>query len=103
MKSINTKKSIRERGENESLWQYYARVKKVRRSKIKPLMDGIDTVMKWAAACVYYMNQRDALRYSLADPRVPCDTNIVERAIRPLTIIRKNSYFAQSVDGMKSL
>lgn len=116
--------SVRKRDENETLQEFYARVKKVRRSKIKPLMDGIDTVMKslasdttelkggryvkkgsayWAAACVYYMNQRDALRYFLADPRVPCDTNIVERAIRPLTIIRKNSYFAQSVDGMKCL
>lgn len=116
--------TVRERRSDETLQEYYDRVRQIRRSKIKPIMDSIDKVMKglaseatelkggryvkkgsayWAAACVYYMNQRDALRYFLADPRVPCDTNIVERAIRPLTIIRKNSYFSQSVEGMKSL
>ena len=42
--------SVRKRDENETLQEFYARVKKVRRSKIKPLMDGIDTVMKSLAS-----------------------------------------------------
>lgn len=110
----------------ETLESYYKRVAKNRSEKVEPLMEKLDIVMRsmseeltqrkktgkyeakvknnaYAAAVVYYMNQRDSLRYFLQDPRVPCDTNKVERAIRPLTILRKNAYFTQSVEGMENL
>ena len=41
--------------------------------------------------------------YFMSDPRVFCDTNVVERSIRPPTILRKNSSFVQSIKGMQSL
>src|SRR5205823_6852381 len=52
-----------------------------------------------------------AMRYALAhwgglilyldDGRLEMDTNVVERAIRPVTITRKNSLFAGSVAGAR--
>ena len=113
-----------QRKEQENQPDLLARRAKLRREKVKPLMDGIDKVMTalageytiikgtryqkskespYAGVAVYYMNQRDALRYFLTDVRVPCDTNYVERAIRPLTLIRKNAEFSQSIEGMESL
>ena len=110
--------------ENETQEQYHTRILNNRLNNVKPLMDHINTIMmhlaeevtelrggkyiakkknSYSAAVVYYMNQKEALRYFLTDPRVPCDTNIVERTIRPLTILRKNSNFAQSIEGVQSL
>ncbi|PWJ82316.1 transposase IS66-like protein [Pseudaminobacter salicylatoxidans] len=42
---------------------------------------------------------REALERFLADGRIEIDSNIVERAIRPQTITRKNSLFAGSDGG----
>ena len=113
-----------QRDPQESDEQYLERVRLNRRERVKPIMDDIDRIMlsmvseyteiknskyekksgsAWCAPVVYYMNRRDSLRYFLVDERVPCDTNVVERAIRPLTLIRKNSYFTQSIEGLESL
>ena len=54
---------------------------------------------KTAEAIRYALSRRDALEQFLADGRVEIDSNIVERAIRPQTITRKNSLFAGSDGG----
>lgn len=54
---------------------------------------------KTAEAIRYALSRRDALEQFLADGRVEIDSNIVERAIRPQTITRKNSLFAGSEGG----
>ena len=43
--------------------------------------------------------RREALERFLIDGRVEIDSNIVERAIRPQTITRKNALFAGSDGG----
>ena len=98
-------------------------VEQLRRDRIAPLMRHIDTIMlsmveeyteqskgryskkngsPYCKPVVYYMNLRDQLRYFLNDARVPCDTNLIERSIRPLTLIRKNNNFMQSIEGLKA-
>ena len=54
---------------------------------------------KTAEAIRYALSRRGALEQFLADGRVEIDSNIVERAIRPQTITRKNSLFAGSEGG----
>jgi hypothetical protein len=54
---------------------------------------------KLAEAIRYARSHRAALTLFLDDGRVEIDSNIVERAIRPQTITRKNSLFAGSVGG----
>jgi transposase len=54
---------------------------------------------KLAEAIRYARSHRAALLLFLEDGRVEIDSNIVERAIRPQTITRKNSLFAGSVGG----
>jgi transposase len=54
---------------------------------------------KLAEAIRYARSHRAALELFLADGRVEIDSNIVERAIRPQAITRKNSLFAGSVGG----
>lgn len=54
---------------------------------------------KTAEAIRYALTRREALERFLADGRVEIDSNIVERAIRPQTITRKNSLFAGSEGG----
>ncbi|WP_273786402.1 IS66 family transposase [Brucella intermedia] len=54
---------------------------------------------KTAEAIRYALSRRNALEQFLADGRVEIDSNIVERAIRPQTITRKNSLFAGSEGG----
>jgi hypothetical protein len=53
---------------------------------------------KLAEAIRYAISRRGALERFLADGRIEIDSNTVERAIRPQTIARKNSLFADS-DG----
>ena len=53
---------------------------------------------KLAEAIRYATSRREALGRFLLDGRVEIDSNIVERAIRPQTITRKNALFAGS-DG----
>ena len=57
---------------------------------------------RYAEPCRYYMNQRENLRVFLSDSRVPPSSDIVEGRIRPLTVLRKNIYFMQTVQGMKA-
>lgn len=52
-----------------------------------------------AEAIRYALARREALERFLTDGRVEIDSNIVERAIRPQTITRKNSLFAGSEGG----
>ena len=47
----------------------------------------------------YALERRASFELFLADGRVEIDSNIVERAIRPQTITRKNSLFAGSDGG----
>jgi len=54
---------------------------------------------KLAEAIRYATSRRGVLERFLADGRVEIDSNIVERAIRPQTITRKNSLFAGSEGG----
>ena len=54
---------------------------------------------KLAEAIRYARSQRAALLLFLDDGRVEIDSNIVERAIRPQAITRKNSLFAGSIGG----
>ena len=52
-----------------------------------------------AEAIRYALNHRDGLERFLEDGRVEMDSNIVERAIRPLVLSRKNALFASGDDG----
>jgi transposase len=54
---------------------------------------------KLAEAIRYARSHRAALLLFLDDGRVEIDSNIVERAIRPQAIVRKNSLFAGSAGG----
>lgn len=54
---------------------------------------------KLAEALRYAMTRREIFEHFLIDGRVELDSNIVERAIRPQTITRKNSLFAGSDGG----
>lgn len=102
--------------EDENLESYWQRVKKLRQERTRPLMDSIDTLMQavmdetkdyivspYAKAVTYYQNQREAMRYFLEDPRVPCHTNAVEQSVRVLVIARQATKFAQSEKGMHAL
>lgn len=55
-----------------------------------------------AEAIRYAVSKREALERFLHDGRIETDTNIVERAIRPQTITRKNAMFAGSEGGGKT-
>ncbi|MGX5805298.1 IS66 family transposase [Bradyrhizobium sp. Arg314] len=54
---------------------------------------------KTAEAIRYALTRREALERFLTDGRIEIDSNIVERAIRPQTITRKDSLFAGSEGG----
>jgi transposase len=54
---------------------------------------------KLAEAIRYAISRREVLGRFLLDGRVEIDSNIVERAIRPQTITRKNALFAGSEGG----
>jgi Transposase IS66 family/IS66 C-terminal element len=61
-----------------------------------PLISGKS---KLAEAIRYATSRRKVLECFLIDGRVEIDSNIVERAIRPQTITRKNALFAGSDGG----
>jgi transposase len=54
---------------------------------------------KLAEALRYAISRREVFERFLTDGRIEIDSNIVERAIRPQAIIRKNSLFAGSDGG----
>jgi len=57
---------------------------------------------KLAEALRYAISRRDIFERFLTDGRIELDSNIVERAIRPQAITRKNSLFAGSDGGGKT-
>jgi transposase len=66
------------------------------------LQDHLPRVPGWtdlAKAMRYALRHWDGLILYLDDGRLEMDTNVVERAIRPVTITRKNSLFAGSDVG----
>jgi transposase len=52
-----------------------------------------------AEAIRYALNHWDGLQRFVEDGRIELDTNSVERAMRPITLSRKNALFAGSDDG----
>ena len=52
-----------------------------------------------AEAIRYALNHREGLERFLDDGRIEIDSNVVERAIRPLCLSRKNALFASGDDG----
>jgi len=68
------------------------------------LQDHLPRVPGWsdvAKAMRYVLRHWDGLILYLDDGRLEMDTNVVERAIRPVTITRKNSLFAGSDAGAR--
>jgi transposase len=68
------------------------------------LQDHLPRVPGWtdlAKAMRYALRHWDGLILYLDDGRLEMDTNVVERAIRPVTITRKNSLFAGSDAGAR--
>ncbi len=49
----------------------------------------------------YWYQHKENFRRYLYDPMIPPDTNMVEQCIRPLTILRKNTNFMTSVEGLE--
>ena len=52
-----------------------------------------------AEAIRYAVNHREGLMLFLSDGRIETDTNVGERAIRPICLSRKNALFASGDDG----
>jgi transposase len=68
------------------------------------LQEHLPRVPGWsdlAKAMRYALRHWDGLILYLDDGRLEMDTNVVERAIRPVTITRKNSLFAGSDSGAR--
>lgn len=57
----------------------------------------------YSRATFYWYSHKEHFKTYLSDPMVPPDSNMVEQSIRPLTILRKNSYFMNSERGIKDL
>lgn len=84
----------------------------VRQTRSRPLVedlhvwiqDRVPRLPGWtdlAKAMRYVLRHWDGLILYLDDGRLEMDTNVVERAIRPVTVTRKNSLFAGSDDGAR--
>ena len=57
----------------------------------------------YSRACVYWYQQQPFIKEFLNDPQVPPDTNIVEQAIRPITVFRKNANWKATISYMEDL
>ena len=82
----------------------------VRQEKSKPILDELEP---WLRAKLELISQKtklaEAIRYALArwqgltrfidDGCIEIDSNVVERAIRPIALNRKNALFAGSDEG----
>src|SRR5579863_4969200 len=84
----------------------------IRQERSRPLVEDLQRWLQehlprlpgWsdlAKAMRYALAHWDGLILSLDDGRLEMDTNTVERAIRPITITRKNSLFAGSDAGAR--
>ena len=59
----------------------------------------LSTKSKLAEAIAYALNRWDGFTLFLDDGRIELDTNVLERAIRPIVLTRKNALFAGSDRG----
>ncbi|MCD8300670.1 MAG: IS66 family transposase [Clostridiales bacterium] len=50
----------------------------------------------------YSKNQKEYLCRFLSDGHIPCDNGFAERNIRPISLLRKNSLFCDSIGGAKA-
>jgi len=84
----------------------------VRQARSRPLVEDLHVWIEdrlprlpgWtdlAKAMRYLLRHYEGLILYLDDGRVEMDNNVVERAIRPVTVTRKNSLFAGSDDGAR--
>jgi len=82
----------------------------VRRERSRPIIEAFEPWLreklglisqktKLAEAIRYALSRWDGLTRFLDDGRIEIDTNVVERAIRPIALNRKNALFAGSDDG----
>ena len=82
----------------------------VRQARSRPLVDALEPRLREKLALISQkMKLAEAIRYALSrwegltrfidDDRVEIDSNIVERAIRPIALNRKNALFAGSDGG----
>jgi transposase len=82
----------------------------VRQDQSKPVVDDLQTWLdaqlakvprraRIAEAIRYALKLWSGLRLFLDDGRIEIDTNVVERAIRPIALNRKNALFAGSDQG----
>ncbi len=54
-------------------------------------------------ACVYFLNNKTSLQTFLSAPKVPIDTNPVERLIRTIACYRKSCWFKHSPEYTQSM
>lgn len=92
---------IRGMGANERRAQRQARTEPLVDDLFAWLEAKLDRLPKGdlADAIRYGLRRRNGLCRSLDDGRLEMDTNTVERAIRPITLNRKNALFAGSDEG----
>lgn len=55
------------------------------------------------SACLYYLNAREDFKTFLENPEIPSCTSKVERAIRGVTILRKNGQHKHSPQYMEAM
>jgi hypothetical protein len=86
--------------------------RRVRQERSRPIVDalhdwlrvqigGVSAASDLAKAMRYAIRHWDGLCVFLDDGRVEMDTNVVERAIRPVALGRKNALFAGSDGGAR--
>lgn len=91
----------------------YDDIRKLRDEKARPILDAFrlwldDRVHHVAPKCLlgkaikYALNEWTKLLVYLQDGRIPIDNNLVENAIRPFVVGRKNWLFSGSPDGAKA-
>lgn len=57
----------------------------------------------FADATAYWYNNKDKFDVFISNPKVPVDTKVVEQAIRPITVLRKNINWKATVEYMDDL
>lgn len=87
-----------------------ARLAELRRERSKPILDEIQTWLASQAALprsglgkaiAYTLSLWDGLARFVDDARIPLDTNLVERGMRPVAVGRKNHYGSKSERGTR--
>ena len=87
-----------------------ARLAELRRERSKPIIDEIKTWLTSQAALPrsgigkaigYALSLWDGLVRFVDDARIPIDTNLVERGMRPVAVGRRNHYGSKSERGTR--